>query len=85
MRMIFTHGISDDTGALSVRLIRSVVQFYHGIENSSLYRLQAVSYIRKGAGCNYAHGVFDVGFLHFCLQVHFLNFVKYIIFHLVSP
>ena len=39
MRMIFTHGITDDTGAFSVRFIRSVIQLNHGIENSSLHRL----------------------------------------------
>ena len=37
--MIFTHGIADDTGALSVGLVRTVVQFAHGVEDSSLYRL----------------------------------------------
>ena len=31
MRVIFTHGIADDTRALSVRLVRPVVQFDHGI------------------------------------------------------
>ena len=39
MRMIFTHGIADDTGTLSVGLIRTVVQFRHGVEDTSLYRL----------------------------------------------
>ena len=39
MRMIFTHGIADDTCAFSVRLIRSVVQLDHGVKHSALYRL----------------------------------------------
>ena len=38
VRMIFTHGIADDTGALSVGLIRTVVQFRHGVKDTSLYR-----------------------------------------------
>ena len=37
--MIFTHGIADDTGAFSVGLVRTVVQFAHGVEDPSLYRL----------------------------------------------
>ncbi len=37
--MIFTHGITDDTGALSVGLVRTIIQFRHGIQNPPLYRL----------------------------------------------
>ena len=39
VRVIFTHGITDDTRALTVRLIRRIVQFTHGVQNTSLYRL----------------------------------------------
>ena len=39
VRMIFTHGIADDTGTFSVRLIRTIVQFRHGVKDTSLYRL----------------------------------------------
>ena len=45
MRVIFTHGITDDTGTFSVWLIRTVVQFYHRIKDSSLHRLKPVPYI----------------------------------------
>ena len=37
--VIFTHGITDDTGALSVGLVGAVVQLHHGVQNSSLHRL----------------------------------------------
>src|SRR5699024_11314070 len=40
--MIFTHGIADDTGAFTVRFIRAVVLFDHGIQNSSLHLLLSV-------------------------------------------
>src|SRR5699024_4341464 len=70
MGMIFTHGISDDTGTFSVRLIRPVVQFYHGVKNPSLHRLQSVPYIGKGTGRDDAHGILDIGFLHCLLQIH---------------
>ena len=64
VRVIFTHGITDDTGAFSMWLIRTVVQFYHGIQHSSLYRLQTVSYIRQRAGRDNAHGVINVRGFH---------------------
>ena len=47
VRVIFTHGIADDTGTFSVRLIRTVVQLNHGIKNPSLHRLETVPHIRK--------------------------------------
>ena len=39
VRMIFTHGITNDTCAFSVWFIRTVVQFNHREQYSSLYRL----------------------------------------------
>jgi hypothetical protein len=84
MRMIFTHGITDDTGAFSVRFIRSVIQLNHGIENSSLHRLQPVSHIRKRTGCNHAHCIIDIRGFHGFFQIHVMNFIKNIIFHLYS-
>ena len=33
MRVIFTHGITDDTRAFTVRLVRTVVQLDHRIKN----------------------------------------------------
>ena len=62
--MVFTHGIADDTGAFSVRLVRTVVQLDHGVKHAPLHGLQSVSHIRKGPGCDDAHGVVDVGGFH---------------------
>ena len=81
VRMIFTHGIADDTGTFTVRLVRSVVQFDHRIKDSPLYRLQTVSDIRKSTRCDNTHGVVDVGFLHGPFQVYLMNFIKNIVFH----
>ena len=47
--MVFTHGIADDTRAFSVRLIGAIIQFRHCVQDSSLYRLESVSDIRKRA------------------------------------
>ena len=67
MGMVFTHGITHNTGTFSVRFVRTIIQFYHGVQNSSLYRLQTVPDIRQCPGCNNTHGILNVGLLHFFL------------------
>ena len=62
--MIFTHRIADNTRALSVRLIRTVIELDHGPENTSLHRFQPVPHIREGTGHDDGHRVIDVGRLH---------------------
>ena len=84
MWMIFTHCITDNTRTFTMRFIRSVVQFDHGVENSALYRFQSVSDIRKRSGCDYAHGIINVGFLHGFFQIHVMNLIKYLVVHLYS-
>ena len=79
--MVLTHGIADDTGALSVRLIRTVVQLYHGIQYPSLYRFQTISDVRKGTGGNNTHGIIYIRFFHGLLQIHLMDFIKNIVFH----
>ena len=39
--------LNNDTGTFTMWLVRTVVQFDHGIQNSSLNRLQSISYVRK--------------------------------------
>ena len=82
--VIFTHRITDDTGTLSVRLVRAVIQLDHGIENPALYRLQTVSYIRKRTGRNNAHGIIYVRIFHLFFEIYFLNLVKNSIIHPVT-
>ncbi len=60
MGVIFTHGITDNTRALSVGLVRSIVQLDHRVQHTPLHRLQAVSHIGKGPSGYYAHGIVDV-------------------------
>jgi len=75
--MVFTHRITDDTGALSVRLVGTVIQFNHGIKNTPLNRLKSVSYIGKRSGGNNAHRVIDVKSLHSFFQVYLVDFVHF--------
>ena len=64
VRVVFTHRITDNTRTFSVGLVRAVVQLDHGIEHSSLYRFQTVSYIRQCPGSDNAHGIVDIGGFH---------------------
>ena len=81
VRVIFTHRITDDTCTLSVRLVGTVIQFDHRVQNSSLYRFQTISYIRQCTGRNNTHRVVDIRGFHCLFQIHFVDFVKYIVFH----
>ena len=85
MWVIFTHGITDDTRAFTVRLVRTVVQLDHRIKNTSLNRFQTVSYIRKRTRSNNTHGIIDIELFHGFFHIHFMNFIKNIIFHWFSP
>ena len=82
--MILTHRITHYTGTFSVRLVRSVIQFNHGPQDTSLYRLQAVPHIRKSTGNDNGHRIIDIRFFHRLFKIHFLNFVKYLIVHINS-
>ena len=82
--VIFTHGITDDTGTFTMWLVRTIVQLDHGIENSSLYRLQSVSNVRKCTGSDNAHGIIDIRRFHCFFQVNVLNVIKNLVVHFVS-
>ena len=71
--VIFTHGITYDTGTFTVGAVVTDPQFVHIVESSAL------SDIRQGSGNDNAHGIVDERFLHllgvFCFYdsavVHF--------------
>ena len=60
VRVIFTHGISDDTRTFTVRFVIPDPQFVHIVKCTSLYWFQSVSYIRQGSGNDYAHCIIDI-------------------------
>ena len=82
VRMIFTHGITDDTRAFTMWFIGSVIQLYHRVQDTSLNRFQSISYIRQRPGCDYAHGIIDIGCFHGLFQIYFPHIIKdLIVFH----
>ncbi|MND56575.1 hypothetical protein D3C80_476840 [compost metagenome] len=64
VRMVFTHHVTGDAGALDVFLVPVEPQLVHPVENAAMDRLQAVTNIRKGAADDDAHGVIEIGALH---------------------
>ena len=76
MRMIFTHGITDNTGTFTMRFVGTIVQFDHRIEYTSLYRLQTIPHIRKRTGCDNTHGIVDIESFHFLFQIDFMDFIN---------
>ena len=86
VRMVFTHGIADDTRTLTVGLIRPVIQLNHGVQDSSLNRLKSVSYIRKRSGDDNAHSIINVRGFHGLLQVYVMYLIKHGFIHrIVTP
>ena len=79
--MIFTHSIADDTRAFSVRLVRTVIQLAHRIQNPALNRLQTVPHIGKSSLRDDAHGVINIGALHCLFQIYFLYTIKNCVVH----
>ena len=85
VRVIFTHRITDDTGAFTMRLIRTVVQLDHGVQNAALNRLESVADVRQRARSDNAHRVIDIRALHRLLQIYFVNLVVEIVRHISIP
>ena len=81
VRVILTHRIADNTRAFSVRLVRSVIELAHRIQNTPLNGFQAVADIRKRALRDHAHGVIDIRALHCLFQVYVLYTVKNSVVH----
>ena len=81
MGVIFTHGITYNTGTFSVWSVITDTQFIHIIQGSSLYRLQSVTHIRQGSGDNNTHGIIYIGFLH-DLRIVGGNHILLFCFHL---
>jgi hypothetical protein len=64
------------------RIVGTIIQFYHGIQYTSLNRFQTISYIRQCSGSDNAHGIVNIRVLHGLFQIHLVDFVKNIIFDL---
>ena len=88
MWVILTQYLTDNAGALLVRLVAKVTDTAHTEENAAVNRLKTVTNIREGTCHNHRHRVVDVGAFHLLLDVDLHNsvlincliFVHYIFF-----
>ena len=80
MRVIFTHGIADDTCGFTITLVRVQIHFVHREQDTTLNRFQTVAYIGQRTGNDNAHGIVDVAFLHLFINVYGYDSVDFLIF-----
>src|SRR6202034_3850575 len=64
VRVQAAHDRADHLGALDVRTVRAQAHLLHQVQDSPLYRLQAVTGVRERAGVDDAVGVLQVGAPH---------------------
>ena len=64
MRMVFTNHVADNTGRFFVSPIPVVVELVHGIQNTSMHRLQTIAHIGQGATHNHTHRIVEVRAFH---------------------
>ena len=65
VRVIFTHRIADDAGGFLVGLVGGEAVLVHRVENAPMHRLQPVAHVRQRPADDHAHGVIEIGALHF--------------------
>ena len=82
--VIFTHGIADDTGGFTIALVGVQIHFVHGIQDTTLHGLQAVTGIGQCTGNNYTHGIVDIAFLHFLVDVYRNDLVDLSVFIFIT-
>src|SRR5690606_32576975 len=69
VRMVFTDHVTDDTGRFLVGLVPVVAKLMHGKQDATVYRLEAVPYIRQCPADDHAHGVIEIGLFQFVFDI----------------
>ena len=67
--MVAAQHVADGGGRLAVGAVGGQMVLIHGVEDTAVYRLEAVAYIGQRTGYDDAHGIVDEGGLHFLLQL----------------
>ena len=67
--VVVTHDLADDAGGLGERGGGTVSAVVHGVQDTTVDGLEAVAHVGQGTSDDDAHGVVEVGALHFLLQV----------------
>ena len=73
MRVVLTHHLADDEGALAVRAVRLQAEVVHRVEDAAVDRLEAVADVGQRAADDHAHRVVEVGGAHLLLELALLD------------
>ena len=73
VRMVLADHVADDASRLLVGLVVVVAKFAHGMQHTSMYRLQAIADIRQGSPDDDAHRVVEIGLLHLLFEAYRQN------------
>ena len=73
VRVVLTHDVTDDAGALGEAAVGPVAPVVHRVEHATVHRLQPVAHVGQRALHDDAHGVVEIGPLHLDLQVDELD------------
>ncbi|MNV93449.1 hypothetical protein D3C71_1881450 [compost metagenome] len=65
MRVILTHHVPGDAGAFDVFLVPVDAELAHPVEDAAMNGFQTVTHVWKRAADDDAHGVIEIGPLHF--------------------
>ncbi len=76
MRVVLAEHLADDAGGLAVGAVDADAHIVHGVQDATLDRLEAIACIRQGARHDHAHGVVEVGLLHFMVNIYFTDEAK---------
>ena len=71
MRMVLAKHLTDDAGGFAIGAVHADAHIVHGVQDAALDRLEAIACIRQGACHDHAHGVIEVGLLHFLVNIYF--------------
>ena len=70
VRMELAEDFADDLGALAVGLGGGEAELIHAEEDAAMHGLEAVADIGQRAADDHAHGVIEVGLLHFRFDIN---------------
>ncbi len=73
VRVVVTHDVTDDAGALDVAAVGPEAGVEHGVEDLAVHRLEAVPHVRQRPADDDAHRVVEVRALHLDLEADRLD------------
>ena len=75
--MISTEYVTDGSCRLAVRPICGEMILVHRVQNTAVYRLEAVARIRQGAALDDRHRIGNVGLFHLLFQIDLQNMLVF--------